>query len=160
MTQPEWDQVASTLDSALRTLYAQGIRAEQVDAVKADAVKAVPSGWTDRQKRAGAEIVKQNLDANVKVDQLATNLAQQDARNGVTPVQVQVTAGEAVVRTDEVVTTLEVEKLRALGLANEGNDWRGAIRALLLAGVIARGVAPFPPRHAPQTRVPGPQMIP
>src|SRR5439155_25864315 len=94
MTQPGWDQVASGLDSALRTLYSQGIRAEQVDAVKADAVKALPAGWTDRQKRAGAEILKQNLNVNVKVDDFATNLARQDARNGVTPVQVQVTAGE------------------------------------------------------------------
>src|SRR5207253_3915506 len=68
MTQPEWDQVAAGLDSALRTLYSQGIRAEQLDAVKADAVKALPAGWTDRQKRAGAEILKQNLNVNVKVD--------------------------------------------------------------------------------------------
>jgi putative nucleotidyltransferase with HDIG domain len=127
MTQPEWDQVAAGLDSALRTLYAQGIRVEQLDAVKTDAVKALPAGWTERQKRAGAEILKQNLGVNVKVDELATTLARQDARSGVTPVQVQVTAGEVVVRDGEVVSGLEVEKLRALGLANEGNDWRGAI---------------------------------
>src|SRR6266550_7977002 len=43
MTQPEWDQVAAGLDSALRTLYSQGIRAEQLDAVRADAVKALPA---------------------------------------------------------------------------------------------------------------------
>ncbi|HYV22465.1 MAG TPA: hypothetical protein VEN31_07395, partial [Candidatus Bathyarchaeia archaeon] len=67
MTQPEWDQVAAALDSALRTLYGQGIRAEQLDAVKADAVKALPAGWTDRQKRAGAEILQQNPGVNVKV---------------------------------------------------------------------------------------------
>jgi putative nucleotidyltransferase with HDIG domain len=148
MTQPEWDQVAASLDGALRTLYTQGIRAEQLDAVKADAGKALPAGWTERQKRAGAEILKQNLDVNVKVDQLATNLAQQDARNGVTPVQVQVTAGEAVVRTDEVVTKLQVEKLRALGLANEGNDWRAAIGLLLWAGLIAGVLALFLERYA------------
>src|SRR5438132_169739 len=124
------------------------IRAEQLDAVKADVAKALPAGWTERQKRAGTEILKQNLDVNVKVDELATSLARQDARNGVTPVQVQVTAGEAVVRTDEVVKTLEVEKLRALGLANEGNDWRGAIRLLLWAGLIAGVLALFLERYA------------
>src|SRR5438132_12010980 len=137
MTQPEWDQVAAGLDSALRTLYAQGIRAEQLDAVKTDAVKALPAGWTDRQKRAGAEVLKQNLNVNVKIDDFATNLARQDARNGVTPVQVQVTAGEVIVRDGDVVSGLQVEKLRALGLANEGNDWRGAIGLLLWAGLIA-----------------------
>ena len=148
MTQSEWDQVATSVDGALRTLYTQGIKAEQLDAVKADAGKALPAGWTDRQKRVGAELVKQNLDVNVKVDQLATSLAQQDARSGVTPVQVQVTAGEAIVRTDEVVTALEVEKLRALGLANEGNDWRGAIGLILWAFLIAGVLALFLERYA------------
>jgi cyclic-di-AMP phosphodiesterase PgpH len=159
MTQPEWDQVAASLDSALRTLYSQGIRAEQVEAVKADAVKALPAGWTERQKRAGAEILKQNLDVNVKVDELATSLARQDARNGVTPIQVQVTAGEAVVRTDEKVTTLEVEKLRALGLANEGNDWRGAIGLLLWAGLIAGVLALFLERYATEAWLEDRKMI-
>src|SRR6266571_1957625 len=144
MTQPEWDQVAATLDGALRTLYTQGIRAEQLDAVKADAAKALPAGWTERQKRAGTEILKQNLD--VKVDELATSLARQDARNGVTPVQVQVTAGEAVVRTDEVVTTLEVEKLRALGL-------------LLWAGLIAGVLALFLERYATEAWLEDRKMI-
>src|SRR5207237_857205 len=134
MTQPEWDQVAAGLDSPLRTLYAQGIKPEQLDAVKAEAVKSLPATWTDRQKRVGTELLRQNLDANVTVDQLATNLAQSDARNAVTPVQVQVAAGEIVVRDGDVVSRLQVEKLRALGLANEGTDWRGAVGLLLWAG--------------------------
>jgi len=159
MTQPEWEQVAASLDSALRTLYSQGIRAEQLETVKADAVKALPAGWTERQKRAGAEILKQNLNVNVKVDELATSLAQQDARNGVTPFQVQVTAGEAVVRTDERVTTLAVEKLRALGLANEGNDWRGAIGLLLWSGLIAGVLALFLERYATEAWLEDRKMI-
>src|SRR5207247_1263840 len=81
------------------------------------------------------------------------------ARNGVTPVQVQVTAGEAVVRTDEVVTTLEVEKLRALGLANEGNDWRGAIGLLLWAGLIAGVLALFLERYATEAWLEDRKMI-
>jgi putative nucleotidyltransferase with HDIG domain len=159
MTQPEWDQVAASLDSALRTLYQQGIRAEQLETLKADAVKALPAGWTERQKRAGADILKQNLNANVKVDELATSLARQDARTGVTPVQVQVTAGEAVVRTDEVVDTLAVEKLRALGLANEGNDWRGAIGLLLWSGLIAGVLALFLERYATEAWLEDRKMI-
>ena len=159
MTQPEWDQVAAGLDSPLRTLYAQGIRAEQLDAVKADAVKALPASWTDRQKRAGAEILKQNLAVNVKVDELATTLARQDARTGVTPVQVQVTAGEVVVRDGEVVSGLEVEKLRALGLANEGNDWRGAIGLILWSFLIAGVVALYLERYASEAWLDDRKMI-
>jgi len=159
MTQPEWDQIVAGLDSALRTLYSQGIRAEQLDAAKADAVKALPAGWTDRQKRAGAEILKQNLHVNVTVDDFATNLARQDARNGVTPVQVQVIAGEVVVRDGDVVSGLQVEKLRALGLANEGNDWRGAIGLVLWAGLIAGVLALFLERYATEAWLEDRKMI-
>jgi cyclic-di-AMP phosphodiesterase PgpH len=159
MTQPEWDQVAAGLDSALRTLYAQGIRAEQLDAVKADAVKALPAGWTERQKRAGAEILTQNLAVNVKEDELATRLARQDARSGVTPVQVQVTAGEVIVRDGEKVSSLQVEKLRALGLANEGSDWRAAIGLLLWSGLIAGVLALFLERYATEAWLEDRKMI-
>src|SRR5439155_1048059 len=159
MTQPEWDQVAAGLDSPLRTLYAQGIKPEQLDAVKAEAVKSLPATWTDRQKRVGTELLRQNLDANVTVDQLATNLAQSDARNAVTPVQVQVAAGEIVVRDGDVVSRLQVEKLRALGLANEGTDWRGAVGLLLWAGLIAFVLALFIERYATEAWLDDRKMV-
>ena len=159
MTTAEWDQVATGLDNALRTIYAQGIRAEQLDAQKADAAKALPTGWTERQTRVGAEILKQNLDVNVAVDQRATTQAQQDARNAVVPVQVQVTVGEVVVREGEVVTQLEVEKLRALGLSSEGIDWRGAGGLLLWAVLISVVLALFFQRYAREAWLEDRKMI-
>jgi putative nucleotidyltransferase with HDIG domain len=159
MTPPEWDQLAAALDGALRTLYGQGIRAEQVDAVRADAVRALPAGWTDRQKRVGAELLKQNLEANVAVDQFATRLAKDDARNAVTPVQVQVTIGEVVVRDGEAVTALQVEKLRALGLASEGTEWRGAVGLVIWALLIASVLALFIQRYATEAWLDDRKMI-
>ena len=159
MTPPEWDQLAAGIDSALRTLYGQGIRAEQLDAVKADALKAIPAPWTDRQKRVGAELLRQNLHANVAPDQTATSLAQKDARDAVVPVQVQVAVGEVVVREGDVVKQLQVEKLRALGLANEGVDWRGAIGLLIWAGLIAGVLALFIERFATEAWLDDRKMI-
>ena len=159
MTPPEWDQLAAGVDSALRTLYGQGIRAEQLDAVKADALKAIPAPWTDRQKRVGAELLRQNLHANVAPDQTATSLAQKDARDAVVPVQVQVAVGEVVVREGDVVSQLQVEKLRALGLANEGVDWRGAIGLLIWAGLIAGVLALFIERFATEAWLDDRKMI-
>ena len=124
MTAAEFDQLNKELDPALKTLYGQGggIRPEQLDAARADTTKALPSAWTDRQKRIGAELLKQSLQANLSFDQSATQAAQQAARNDVEPVQVQVTAGEVVVREGQVVTELDLEKLRSLGLVNPGID--------------------------------------
>jgi hypothetical protein len=159
MSPQEWEALAAGLDSALRTLYVQGIRPEQLAGLKADAVTALPTGWTDRQKRVGAEIVTQNLNVNVAEDEAATSLAQQDARNAVTPVQVQVTAGEAVVRQDQVVGALEVEKLRALGLSKEETDWRGAVGLLMWAGLIAGVLALFVERYATEAWLDDRKMI-
>jgi putative nucleotidyltransferase with HDIG domain len=159
MTAPEWDQLAAALDGALRTLYGQGIRPEQLDAVRADAVRALPAGWTDRQKRVGAELLMQNLEANVAVDQFATRVAKDDARNAVTPVQVQVTIGEVVVRDGERVTALQVEKLRALGLASEGTEWRGAVGLVIWALLIASVLALFIQRYATEAWLDDRKMI-
>ncbi|HEV8535666.1 MAG TPA: HDIG domain-containing protein [Candidatus Limnocylindria bacterium] len=159
MTPADWDGIAAGLDGAIRTLYAQGITAEELDQQRTDAVKALPAVWTDRQKRVGAELVKQNLDVNVRVDELATTLARQDARNSVTPVQVQVAAGEVVVRDGDKVSSLQVEKLRALGLANESADWRGAVGLLLWAGLIAGVLALFIERYATEAWLDDRKMI-
>ncbi|HVR88856.1 MAG TPA: HDIG domain-containing protein [Candidatus Limnocylindria bacterium] len=148
MTAAEFDQESKDLDPALKTLYAQGIRPEQLDAARADTAKALPQTWTDRQKRVGAELLKQALQSNLVFDPNATAAAQQSARNGVAPVQVQVTAGEVVVREGQVVTDRDLEKLRALGLVNSGIDWKSAVGLLIWALLIAGVLGLFIERYA------------
>ncbi len=150
MTAAEWDAVAKEVDNALRTLYQPGIRPEQLDAAKAAAATSLPPAWTDRQKAVGSELVRQFLDADVALDQIQTANAQQAARNGVQPVQVQVVAGEVVVREGTVVSALDVEKLRALGLVNTGIDWPGAVGLTLWGVLIAAVLALFMERYAPE----------
>jgi len=82
MTAAEFDQLSKELDPALRTIYQQGIRPEQLDAQRADTTKALPPAWTDRQKRIGAELLKQSVQANLSFDANATAAAQQTARDG------------------------------------------------------------------------------
>jgi cyclic-di-AMP phosphodiesterase PgpH len=148
LSSAEWDAVQKELDNTLRSLYSNGIRAESLDAVKAEAGKALPPTWNDRQKRVATEIVKQFLDANVVLDPIATSVSQQAARAAVAPVQVQVVAGETVIREGSVVTALDVEKLRALGLASPGIDWRGALGLLVWALLVAGVLGLFMERYA------------
>lgn len=147
-TGAEWDAVSKEVDNALRTLYQPGIRPEQLESAKAAAATSLPPAWTDRQKAVGEELVRQFLDSDVALDQIATASAQQAARSAVPPVQVQVVAGEVVVRESTVVSELEVEKLRALGLVNTGIDWRGAVGLTIWAVLIAAVLALFVSRYA------------
>ena len=148
MPASEWDALQKELDNTLRSLYGQGIRAEQLDAVKAEAGKALPPAWSDRQKRVATEITKQFLDANVVLDPVSTSIAQQAARGAVAPVQVQVVANEVVVREGTVVGALEVEKLRALGLVNTGLDLPAAIGLIVWALLVAWVLGLFAERFA------------
>jgi putative nucleotidyltransferase with HDIG domain len=148
MPASEWDALQKELDNTLRSLYGQGIRAEQLDAVKAEAGKALPPAWNDRQKRVATEITKQFLDANVVLDPVATSIAQQAARGAVAPVQVQVVANEVVVREGSVVGALEVEKLRALGLVNTGLDLPAAVGLIIWALLVAWVLGLFAERYA------------
>src|SRR5260221_3223175 len=148
LTAAEWDAVQKELDNTLRSLYGQGIRAEQLDAVKAETGKALPPAWSERQKRVATEVVKQFLDANVTLDPVATSVAQQAARAAVAPVQVEVVAGETVVREGSVVSALDVEKLRALGLSSPGIDWPGALGLILWSLLIAAVLGLFAERYA------------
>ncbi|HEV8670445.1 MAG TPA: HDIG domain-containing protein [Candidatus Limnocylindria bacterium] len=148
MSAAEWDAVAKEVDNALRTLYQPGIRPEQLEDARGASATALPPAWTDRQKAVGAELVRQFIEADVALDQTQTASAQQAARTGVQPVQVQVLAGEVVVRESTVVSPLEVEKLRALGLVNTGIDWPGAVGLTIWAILIAAVLALFIARYA------------
>ena len=148
MTGAEWDAVQKELDNTLRSLYGTGLRAEQIDAAKADAGKALPPAWTDRQKRVGTEILRQFIQPNIELDPISTAVAQQAARGAVAPVQVQVVAGEVVVREGNLVQALDVEKLRALGLANAGIDWASAIGLCVWAFLVAGVLGSYAERYA------------
>ncbi len=151
MTASEFDQLNKELGGALTTLYQQGIRPEQLDAARADTAKALPISWTDRQKRVGSELLKQSLQPNLTFDSNATAAAQQAARNDASPVQVQVTANEVVIREGQVVTEQDLEKLRALGLVNPGIDWKSAVGLLGWALIIAGVVGLFVERYAAES---------
>jgi len=148
MSPAEWDAVSKEADNALRTLYQPGIRPEQLESARGATVTSLPPAWTDRQKTLGAELVRQFLDADVALDPIATSAAQQAARSGVQPVQVQVVAGEVVVREGTVVGELDLEKLRVLGLVNTGIDWPGAVGLTLWAVMIAAVLGLFVERYA------------
>jgi cyclic-di-AMP phosphodiesterase PgpH len=148
MTGAEWDAVSKEVDNALRTLVQPGIRPDQLESARDASATSLPPAWTDRQKTVGAALVRQFVDADVALDPIQTASAQQAARSGVQPVQVQVVAGEVVVREGSVVGDLDLEKLRVLGLVNTGIDWPGAVGLTIWAVLIAAVLALFIERYA------------
>ncbi|HET8568220.1 MAG TPA: HDIG domain-containing protein [Candidatus Limnocylindria bacterium] len=148
MTQAEWEAVARDVERLLGAIYTTGIRDEQLETARAEIPKTLPAGWTDRQKRVATALVADHVKVNETFDQIATTTQQSSARANVQPVQVQVAAGEVVVREGQVVTPQDVEKLRALGLASAGLDLKGVVGLILWAFLIAGVLALFADRYA------------
>jgi len=147
MSDAEWDAVAREADRTLQNLYAQGLRAGQVEETIAEVARAWPPAWTAAQRRVATELISQHARANEAEDRVATQAARAAARAAVPAIQVQVTSGEVIVREGSVVTEGDMEKLRALGLTDQGTDRAHAIGllgwAFLVAGVLALFVERF-----------------
>ncbi|MBI2774326.1 MAG: HDIG domain-containing protein [Chloroflexi bacterium] len=147
MSAAEWDALAKEADRTLQNLYAQGLREEQVSIATAEVAKAWPQAWNDRQRRVATSLVSQHVKANEVEDPVATVTARSAARDAVSPVQVQVTAGEIVVREGSAVTPQDVEKLRKLGLVDQAVDRSLVVGlagwAFLVAGVLALFIERF-----------------
>ncbi|HEX9436041.1 MAG TPA: HDIG domain-containing protein [Candidatus Limnocylindria bacterium] len=148
MAQAEWDAVAKEADRTLQNLYAQGLREEQVATAVAEMTKALPASWTERQRRVATALVSQHVKASELYDPGATIAAQAAARFAVPLVQVQVTAGEVVIREGSVVTPQDVEKLRALGLVDQVPDRAIAIGLIGWSFLVAGVVGLFIERYA------------
>jgi len=106
-------------------------------------LKAWPASWTDQQRRVASALVPQHVQANEVPDPATTLAAQAAARSAVGPIQVQVLPGEIVVRDGSAVTEQDVEKLRALDLADPAVDLTRVL------GHLGRQVT----EHAQTTRV-------
>ena len=144
----EWDALTQGLERTLQSVSTPDIRPDQLDLIRADLPRAIPAAWSDRQKRVALELVRGHVLANVAFDPIATQLLQQAARAAVGPVLVQITGGEVVVREGQVVSPADVEKLRALGLANAEIDWKSAIGLFLWSLLIAAVLGIFVSRYA------------
>ena len=148
MPSAEWDAVAKETDRSLQNVYAQGLREEQVDQAITEVGRSWPQAWNDRQKRVATALVTQHVRANDLADPAATVAAQAAARGAVTPVQVQVTAGEVIVREGSVVTPQDMEKLRALGLVDQPPDRSLVIGLIVWAFLVAAVLGLFVERYA------------
>lgn len=125
---PEWRAVSAETLRALDENVRERLRVDQV-AERRAALVAQASQLSETQAAVLADLLATYLRPNVLVNDVETERVRKEARDRVTPVSVTVEAGELVVRTGDVVTPEDAEKLQALGLASRAFDTVG------LAGV-------------------------
>jgi cyclic-di-AMP phosphodiesterase PgpH len=95
---------------------------------------------------ASRELLRAFVVENVKVDQEATQSAQDRARASVAPVTVTYSEGQVIATEDKVLSGADIEALLKTGVISEGYDYFGAgggvlaaaVGALLVFGYLAR----------------------
>ncbi len=150
LSRPELQRVRETTLALLIRLMREGIRPEDLPAVRSRAqglVQALPLSEPSRALVGWA--LNRALRPNLFIDHLQTLRQQEAARATVEPVRERILRGEVIVRRGEVVTAEQMRKLEALGLVSPPFRWEGiagtSLFMLLLVGMGAAYLWRFQP---------------
>jgi putative nucleotidyltransferase with HDIG domain len=137
----KWSTIANEAQRVLQDILKDRIPDDRVEEVRGDVPLRVGTFFSDADRGVVVELVQRFVRGNQILNQDATARAQQDAREAIAPVEQTYERGQTVVRDGQVVGSLEIEALEALGLRNPELDWRSVGAAALLAfsliGVLA-----------------------
>ena len=97
------------------------------------------SGLDTLQQELSLDLAQAYLLINRTLDEVATAQRKAEAVAAVRPVEVNVLAGESIVRTGEIVTPEKIEKLQATGALPRSLNWLLIVGRGLLAAVMATG---------------------
>ncbi len=126
-----------TLDQ-ISSVMLQTIRPEQLANAKRDARSQISFDLNQDQEQIVQVMAPQFIVPNVFLDEEATRLAQEEAANGVEPVQQVYTQGQSVVRVGEIVQAEDIEALERLGLLQQDQtDWFRIASAVLVSTLCA-----------------------
>ena len=134
-----------------RTLLEDGIRSTELDDVRTDLVsnprelillRTLPEDQREDAEAAVAELVASSLQANSIRDDVATQVARDDARNSVPEETVDFIPGEAIVRAGERITAVQLQAIEELGLLAPAEE-APPMRALAVVGVLVAVMALF-----------------
>jgi putative nucleotidyltransferase with HDIG domain len=122
------DEVLRVLDQAMRAQ----IREHELSQTCAGVRTLVDFRLNDQEGAIVNAVVCGLLAPNTFVNVEQTEVARQEARDGVQPVMRVVKADEVVLREGDIVTDLDLEALQALGLVQRETNWREVAGVLIL----------------------------
>ncbi len=137
---PAWERVAAEVQVVLERAMREEIRENNL----ADERRKVPArvrlDFSDEDAAVVSDIVQDLLVPNSFFNAERTAQRREAARDAVEPVTATLERNEIILRAGDIVTELDLEALRALGLQQAGWSWRDLLNAaaitLLLGGIL------------------------
>jgi len=118
-----WQTIQQETIVVLEQIMRNTVRDKVVEAYRASAINLVSLALPEEHAVIVAELAAAFVAPNSIYSESLTEAAKQQAFDNVTPVLVSYAAGETIVRRGEVVSSLDIEALQKLGLAEPETRW-------------------------------------
>ncbi|HLH74984.1 MAG TPA: HDIG domain-containing protein [Chloroflexota bacterium] len=133
----QWREVVTdTLRLIDRTMSGQ-IKPEQVNEAKATLGNQVEPGLDQRENQVIVDLARNFIGPTEQIDTAATAAARNEAASAVQPVRVTIEKGESILRTGDIVTASDLERLEAVGLRNPMIQWPEVLAMALIASSLS-----------------------
>ncbi|MBI4301591.1 MAG: HDIG domain-containing protein [Chloroflexi bacterium] len=155
----EWQKASAESERLLQGALRQTILPSQLETAKKRLSENLDPNLSQDQALVATEIAQSLVIPNIVLDETATALAQEIARDRIVPVEVTLEKGESILRDGEVVTNIHMEQLRAVGLLNAPLQGRGMIGASLLVTIMSLILGLYLYRFQPKGVVGGHRLL-
>ena len=135
----QWTTVSAEALRVLEQVMRSPVRAGQLEDVRRSLPVRVSVDINDEQSTAVVALVAPLITPNSLYNESATLAAREAARESVQPVTKQIVRGQAVLTRGRVITTEDIEALRALGLLQPEFNWQivaSSVLAVLVTGAL------------------------
>jgi putative nucleotidyltransferase with HDIG domain len=137
MDEASWQVVSSEIVYLFDLLMREGLREDQLSAVRARVPSLVSYTLSSEQAEVVSSFVGSLLVPNSVFDEQRTVELRQQARDAVRPVRHTIEVGQAVLRQGDIITQFHIEQLGVLGLQPMQQQWQGIASRLLFVAALA-----------------------
>lgn len=132
----DWQKVAAETLRLLGIAMQEDIREEDILDTRRQIPRLINPALPDAEQELIIALVRSFIVPNSFCDPQQTAELRQEAREEVEPIQRTIENGEAIVREGDIVTSLDIEEMEALGLLRQAVQWRDILGVIALVVVI------------------------
>jgi len=132
LSEENWQAVQAEAISVVDEAMREEIRESQLDQARRRVSALVDLELSEVQAGIVSELARDLIKPNSFYNAEKTDEAKQLARESVTSVSRTIAEGEIILREGDIVTSLDVEALSALGLRQAEIEWQGVVSTIIL----------------------------
>ncbi len=132
-----WQVVAPAARSALEAILADEVREDELVDVRAQVRNLVTTDLLEPERALAGDVAAELVEPNVVINSELTDAAREQARAEVSPVPVEIRAGETIVREGDPITVGDIEALVELGLTRPAVQAGTVVGNALIAAIVA-----------------------